>query len=68
MPPKQPQPNTFELFQSRLDNMLDPDHPLVKLAGLIDWSRFDAAFGRFYKPLKGRPSLPTRLMAGVHLI
>jgi IS5 family transposase len=68
MPPKQPQPNTFELFQSRLDNMLDPDHPLVKLAGLIDWSRFDVAFGRFYTPLKGRPSLPTRLMAGLHLI
>jgi IS5 family transposase len=68
MPPKQPQPSTFELFQSRLDNMLDPDHPLVKLAGLIDWSRFDVAFGRFYTPLKGRPGLPTRLMAGLHLL
>ena len=61
MPPKKPQLSEFELFQSRLDNMLDPEHPLVKLAGLIDWSRFDAAFGRFYTQ-KGRPGLPTRLI------
>ena len=37
MPPKKSQLSEFELFQSRLDNMLDPEHPLVKLAGLIDW-------------------------------
>ena len=67
MPPKKPQLSEFELFQSRLDNMLDPEHPLVKLAGLIDWSRFDEAFGRFYTQ-KGRPGLPTRLMAGLHLL
>lgn len=67
MPPKKPQLSEFELFQSRLDNMLDPEHPLVKLAVLIDWSRFDAAFGRFYTQ-KGRPGLPTRLMAGLHLL
>ena len=62
MPPKKPLPSAFELFQSRLDTMLDPGHPLVKLAALIDWSRFDAAFGRFYTQ-KDRPGLPTRLMS-----
>lgn len=67
MPPKKPQLSEFELFQSRLDNMLDPEHPLVKLAGLIDWSRFDEAYGRFYTQ-KGRPGLSTRLMAGLHLL
>jgi IS5 family transposase len=67
MPPKKPQLSEFQLFQSRLDTMLDPEHPLGKLAGLIDWSRFDAAFGRFYTQ-KGRPGLPTRLMAGLHLL
>src|SRR3546814_3929806 len=45
----------------------DLDHPVVKLAGLVDWSRFDVAFGRFYTQ-KGRPGLPTRLMAGLHLL
>lgn len=67
MPPKKPQLSEFELFQSRLDNMLDTEHPLVKLAGLIDWSQFDEAYGRFYTQ-KGRPGLPTRLMAGLHLL
>lgn len=67
MPPKKPQLSEFELFQSRLDNMLDPEHALVKLAGLIDWSRFDEAYGRFYTQ-KGRRGLPTRLMAGLHLL
>jgi IS5 family transposase len=67
MPPKKPQLSEFELFQSRLDTMLDPEHALVKLAGLIDWSRFDEAYGRFYHE-KGRPGLSTRLMAGLHLL
>ncbi len=47
--------------------MIDMEHALVKLAGLIDWSRFDEAYGRFYHE-KGRPGLSTRLMAGLHLL
>ena len=56
-----------DLFRSRLEAMIDMDHALVKLAGLIDWSRFDEAFGRFYTQ-KGRPGLSTRLMTGLHLL
>ena len=67
MPPKKPAMRSDELFRSQLDNMIDMDHPLVKLAGLIDWSRFDEAYGGFYAQ-KGRPALPTRLMAGLHLL
>lgn len=40
---------------------------LVKAADLIDWSRFDEGFGQFYTQ-KGRPGLPTRLLAGLHLL
>jgi IS5 family transposase len=47
--------------------MIDMEHPLLKLAGMIDWSRFDEAYGQFYTR-KGRPGLPTRLMAGLHLL
>ena len=54
MPPKKPAPRSDELFRSQLDNMIDMEHALVKLAGLIDWSRFDEAYGRFYHE-KGRP-------------
>ena len=45
MPPKKPAPRSDELFRSQLDNMIDMGHALVKLARLIDWSRFDEAFG-----------------------
>jgi IS5 family transposase len=56
-----------ELFRNRLDNLVDMRHELVWLSGLIDWKRFDEAFGELYAE-KGRPGLPTRLMVGLHLI
>lgn len=52
----------------RLDNMIDLRHELVRLAKLIDWKRFDDAFGQLYNEAKGRPGLPTRLMAGLHML
>lgn len=58
----------FDMFRHRLDNMLDLRHPLARLAGLIDWQRFDEAFGPLYADKAGRPGLPTRLMAGLHLV
>jgi transposase, IS5 family len=56
-----------DLFKSRLDQLLDMSHPLVKLAKLIDWSRFEVHFNTVYKE-EGHPPLPTRLMAGLHII
>ena len=56
-----------DLSRSRLDAIIDARHPLVQLAGLIDWARFDAAFGSLYAET-GRPGLPTRLMVGLHLL
>ena len=67
MPPKTPKLRDDELFRMQLTNMIDMAHPLVKAADLIDWSRFDEGFGRFYTQ-KGRPALPTRLLAGLHLL
>lgn len=67
MPPKKPAPRSDELLRSQLHNMIDMEHALVKLAGLIDWSRFDDAYGRFYHE-KGQPGLSPRLMAGLHLL
>src|SRR5215218_9159159 len=56
-----------DLSRPRLDAIIDVRHPLVQLAGLIDWARFDAAFGSLYAEI-GRPGLPTRLMVGLHLL
>ena len=47
--------------------MINMSHPLVKLSKVMDWSRFDAAFGGFYRPI-GRPAKPTRLMVGLHYL
>jgi IS5 family transposase len=68
MPPKSPPPEQPELFRSALVNLVDRKHPLVRLAGLIDWERFATAFGPLYRDGVGRPGLPTRLMVGLHLI
>jgi IS5 family transposase len=55
------------MFRNRLENMIDMRHELVRLARLINWQRFDEAFGPLYAE-QGRPGLPTRLMAGLHLL
>ena len=54
-----------ELFRERLDNLLDRQHELYKLAGLIDWEVFEKEFGQFYAKKQGRPGIPIRLMVGL---
>jgi len=39
----------------------------VRLANVIEWSRFDETFGELYTD-KGSPGLPTRLMVGLHIL
>jgi transposase, IS5 family len=69
MRPKQPavEPQD-DLFRARLENLVDPRHALARLAGLIAWEQFEAAFGPLYTDAVGRPGLPTRLMVGLHLL
>jgi len=68
MRPKPPrEPASDDLFRHRLSNLLDQRHELLRLAGLIDWSRFEQAYGALYAE-DGRPGVPTRLMVGLHLL
>ena len=68
MRPKPPsQPKTDALFRHRLSNILDQRHALLRLAGLIEWSRFEREYGALYAE-QGRPGLPPRLMVGLHLL
>ena len=57
-----------DLFRSRLDQILDLEHALVKLARSIDWSFLETKFGAAYDDDPGRPPLPTRLMAGLAIL
>ena len=68
MRPNKADTPTSDLFRASLEAILDPQHELVRLAALIDWERFDDAFGPLYHEAKGRRGLPTRLMAGLHLL
>jgi transposase, IS5 family len=54
-----------DLFGARLSNQLDGKHPLVRLAGLIEWASFESEFGGLYHEALGRPGKPTRLMVGL---
>jgi transposase, IS5 family len=66
MRPKQPDPTEpDDLFRARLSQQLDMRHPLVRLAGLIDWRVFEDRFGELYHPHVGRPGIPIRLMVGL---
>ena len=54
-----------DLFRSRLDQIIDMKHALVKLAQTIDWRFLEERFGAVYSDGPGSPPLPTRLMAGL---
>ncbi len=57
-----------DLFRSRLDQIIDPNHALVKLARQIDWGFLEASLGEVYTDHPGRPPLATRLMAGLAIL
>jgi IS5 family transposase len=57
-----------ELFRSRLDQIIDLKHALVKLSRAIDWRFLEERFGAVYSDKPGHPPLPTRLMAGLAIL
>ena len=57
-----------DLFRSRLDQIIDLRHPLVKLARETDWAFLEKTFGAAYTDGPGQPPLPTRLMAGLIIL
>lgn len=68
MLPKDQKRDQEELFRVRLSRLVNPEHELVKLAGRIEWGRFDLKFGTLYEAGIGRPATPTRLMVGLHYL
>src|SRR5215218_3666485 len=57
-----------DLFRSRLDQVINMNHALAKLARTIDWGFLEEKFGAVYADGSGRPPLPTRLMAGLAIL
>jgi len=57
-----------ELFQVELEQIIDLDHPLVRLGMCIDWASFEEALGATYHPTQGAPGISTRLMVALHYL
>jgi IS5 family transposase len=57
-----------QLFQSRLDQILNMKHPLCILASQINWSYFEQKFGVYYSEERGAPGKPIRLVVGLHYL
>lgn len=65
MGPKPKGPQTGELFRQPLAELINGNHPLTKLAGLIDWRIFEREWTLLFPSGRGRPSTPPRLIAGL---
>ena len=57
-----------DLFRSRLDQIINMKHELVKLAQAVSWAAIEERCGAVYTDGPGMPPLPTRLMAGLAIL
>ena len=64
---KLPDKDQRELFRTRLEDLINPNHELVLLATAIDWQYFEKEFKSYYSA-KGAPSVPIRTMVGCLLL
>ena len=57
-----------DLFAPPLEEIINLRHPLVRLAGGIDWPFLGRRFGSVCCLGPGQPPLPTRLIAGLFIL
>ena len=68
MRPKKPQTTgEDDLFQARLDQIINLKHELVQLSGKTDWDWIDREIAPLYSD-KGRPGIETRFIIGLLLL
>jgi IS5 family transposase len=64
---KREESNLFN-YQRRLVDIIDLEHPLVKLADSIDWKAIEDELKEAYPSKTGHPNKPIRLMVGLHYL
>lgn len=57
-----------QLFEPRLSKQLDMRHPLIKLAGIIDWKGLEEDFSNLFVEKVGQPAKPVRLVLGLMML
>jgi IS5 family transposase len=63
--PKPDTPKSNALLRQRLDELINPRHPLAQLAWHIDWVVFERKWAGFLPSSRGRPATSPRLVAGL---
>jgi IS5 family transposase len=61
------QENQRDLFRTRLEDLLNPNHELALLSNSIDWQYFENEFKSYYSD-RGARSVPIRTMVGCLLL
>lgn len=56
------------MHRTRLANLVNDRHPMVRLAQQVDWHSLDERFGAHYSEGTGRPAISTRLMVSLHYL
>jgi transposase, IS5 family len=64
---KPPDKQQLHLLKQHLENLINPDHPLCRLANRIPWDDLEKHFGKHYH-YTGRPSKPIRLMISLLIL
>jgi len=62
-----PNPAQPDMFRPRLLDIINPGHPLVKLADAVDWRVFEQSLKPFFSHT-GRQAKPVRLMIGLQYL
>jgi len=65
MGPKKPSPQSGQLFRQALREQINLNHPLVRLADLMDWEGIETAWAAGFTSGRGRPASSPRLIAGL---
>ena len=64
---KPPDTSQLNLYQQQLENLVNPTHPLCKLAKRIPWHELENHFADLYHQT-GRPAKPIRLMVSLLIL
>ena len=59
---------TFEIFKVRLEDIINKEHPLVKLSDTINWKELEEKPSKKYSEKMGAPGKEIRLMVGLQYL
>lgn len=59
---------TLEIFKVRLEEIINKEHPLVKLAKAINWKNLEEKLSKKYSEKMGAPGKEIRLMVGLQYL